>query len=1122
MSNRIEQYDLISKEAVEVVKETTNALIKTLDSMKDLVASGVDLNKAFSGGAKGLGDTVKATKQVTDNTNLFVQTSRELEAQQAKLVAAQAKQIAAQSKAAQETRKANALTSEQIKIAKLQAIVNDENAGKLEKLRAANALLRIQKEKLKETDANYVTVMAELNAQMDANQEAIDETNNSEQKRVKGIGQYKEQMSGLIGDLKAGQISAADFGKGMVDAGKKMAVAFVTNPILMTIAALTGLFLAGKKVVAMVDETVAQRRKVSQLTGEVGQDLSDLTAKTEATAKTFGVAFDELAVSQNNFAKQMGITNEAANELINKGFIDGADASGEFLAMLSEYGPQLKEAGYSAEEAVNMMSMQVKSGVFTDKGIDVIKEATLRLREMPKSTQDALEGIGISSQDMMQRISSGQITVKDAMEEVSRKMAEFPAQSSEVGTAMADIFGGPGEDAGLQYLLMLGQIQDETGNLTEKSRDQMTAQELMLEANQKLSKSWSDLMGNGTTGFDKIRASAKLLVADGLESLVNGIQYLKDGFIELYNNSLPVRAVLEATFANVKTAITLVLVPVKEFWNILKGGVEILGAILTGRIRDLPSIAKGIFSKAKDIAKDAAKSAGENYKKAWDNTLNGKIEIPIEDASKDAIKAEAETLKQASKMQSEAAKKAADERQKRAEKAAEELKKIEDARAEAELNAANRVFESRKMLAEQYVNDEFEKARQINAIEQEQINYSLFLLEQKFSKEKAGSAEAIKLADEIAAKKFDLEKKAMEETTINENEKKKLWEEADAMLEDQYDAEAALDKKRKDDLDKKLKELEDYYAEQAYLARENIGLFSTNAKEREKQEKELAVKLLDLQRAQLSETLRLGDLTVEAERNAKQQLLDIDQQLADQKMANLEAEAEKRKQVTQMSLDMVSQGFDTIGGIYDMQAAKLERQHELDLALTEEGTEERILAEAKYDKEKRKLDRKQAVLDRAQGLFNIGVSTATAIMNALAQFGPIAGAVFAGIIGAMGAAQIATVLATPLPAYKDGGVVPFDQIARVSEEGQELMISPSGSVGLTPINESIMSLEKGTRIVPHNDTMKLLASQAYANIAIESNRSNKILEQIRDKSPDLIVDGSIYVNKKGLKGRYRL
>ena len=63
------------------------------------------------------------------------------------------------------------------------------------------------------------------------------------------------------------------------------------------------------------------------------------------------------------------------------------------------------------------------------------------------------------------------------------------------------------------------------------------------------------------------------------------------------------------------------------------------------------------------------------------------------------------------------------------------------------------------------------KARQINAIEQEQINYSLSLLEQKFAKEKAGSAEAIKLADEIAAKKFDLEKKAMDAAKNNSRRK---------------------------------------------------------------------------------------------------------------------------------------------------------------------------------------------------------------------------------------------------------------------------------------------------------------------------------------------------------------
>jgi len=938
MSNRIEQYDLISKEAVEVVKETTNALIKTLDSMKDLVASGVDLNKAFSGGAKGLGDTVKATKQVTDNTNLFVQTAKELEAQQAKLVAAQARQIAAQSEAAKETRKANALTSEQIKIAKLQAIVNDENAGKLEKLRAANGLLRIQKEKLKETDADYVKTMADLNAQMDANQEAINETNNSEQKRIKGIGEYKNAFGGVIQQFMQGEIGLKEMTKGVAKLGVQMIKSIVMNPVLLAFGAIVGAVMALYKAFSMTDSGgTALAAKFEQLKAIIDVVRSAVGGLAKGIVALFSgdsqTAAEEFGNAQKLNAERMREAAKAAKEYTYA--LDSIeDSENNYISRSAEMRNQIAKLEYSAADR------------------------TLSTEERKKALEEAL------------KLGAEEVAQKKKFAE-DRLNAEVDYLAKKNGLTRQEV---------LAFIKMTDEEQANASKSMKAARD------------------------NNEEKFAEIE--------------------------ELYAKAIDAD---------------------------------------TSYFEENKRNASKLSSFEKEIADDKAKKAAD----------------------------------------------AAAKRKEREEKAAEELKKIEEARAAADLNAATRIFESRKMLAEQYVFNEAEKARQINAIEQEQINYSLSLLEQKLAKEKAGSAEAIKLADEIAAKKFDLEKKAMDAAKITADENKKLFEEADAMVLEQA-------KFEEEQVDKKMKNLEDYYAEQAYLARENIGLFSTNAKEREKQEQELAVKLLELQRAQLSEQLRLGDLTVEAERNAKQQLLDIDQQLADQKMANLEKEAEKRKEVTQMSLDLVSQGFDTISGIYDMQNARLDAQHEIDLARTEEGSEERILAEAKYDKEKRKLARKQAVLDRAQGLFNIGISTATAIMNALAQFGPIAGAIFAGIIGAMGAAQIATVLATPLPAYKDGGVVPFDQIARVSEEGQELMISPSGNVGLTPINESIMSLEKGTRIVPHNDTMKLLASQAYASIAIESNRSNKILEQIRDKSPDFVSDGYKYVNKKGLKGRYRL
>ncbi len=42
---------------------------------------------------------------------------------------------------------------------------------------------------------------------------------------------------------------------------------------------------------------------------------------------------------------------------------------------------------------------------------------------------------------------------------MSDRLNELPASSDKVGKAIADIFSGPGEDAGLEYIKTLGKIK---------------------------------------------------------------------------------------------------------------------------------------------------------------------------------------------------------------------------------------------------------------------------------------------------------------------------------------------------------------------------------------------------------------------------------------------------------------------------------------------------------------------------------------------------------------------------------------------------------------------------------------------------------------------------------------
>lgn len=90
--------------------------------------------------------------------------------------------------------------------------------------------------------------------------------------------------------------------------------------------------------------------------------------------------------------------------------------------------------------------------------------------------------------------------------------------------------------------------------------------------------------------------------------------------------------------------------------------------------------------------------------------------------------------------------------------------------------------------------------------------------------------------------------------------------------------------------------------------------------------------------------------------------------------------------------------------------------------------------------------------------------------------------------------------------YKDGGYIPYDQIAKVEEEGRELIL-PDGT--------KIRKLERGTNVIPNSPTEKLLswaerldnngnianselyASHANAYASVATNVTDSILDTIR-------------------------
>ena len=219
--------------------------------------------------------------------------------------------------------------------------------------------------------------------------------------------------------------------------------------------------------------------------------------------------------------------------------------------------------------------------------------------------------------------------------------------------------------------------------------------------------------------------------------------------------------------------------------------------------------------------------------------------------------------------------------------------------------------------------------------------------------------------------------------------------------------------------------------------------------------------------------------------------------------ADEKAQKERQKNLKKW-LQTASQAVGTIGNlvssIYDGQIQKIEEEREANEekydedierienlaesgAISEEEAEARKRAakdqtEAKnkeLERQKQEIAHKQAVWNKGVQVAETGIATARGIMEAF-QLGPIAGAVMAAVIGAMGAMQVATILATPIPTYADG-TKGNDRhpggTALVGDAGKHEVIMYSGKAWITPDAPTLVDIPKGAQVFPDVDKVDI-------------------------------------------------
>ncbi|HEY6950678.1 MAG TPA: hypothetical protein VI146_08725, partial [Nitrososphaeraceae archaeon] len=170
----------------------------------------------------------------------------------------------------------------------------------------------------------------------------------------------------------------------------------------------------------------------------------------------------------------------------------------------------------------------------------------------------------------------------------------------------------------------------------------------------------------------------------------------------------------------------------------------------------------------------------------------------------------------------------------------------------------------------------------------------------------------------------------------------------------------------------------------------------------------------------------------------------------------------------------------------DEQSAAIQKNLDIQLKAVGDNEQEKqrlnLIAqqeEAKIEKKRREERRKTAQIEKITGIFSAGIAAALAVLNALSTVHPYPAAVVAAIsAGILGAAQIAAIATKPIPNFFVGTDSAPGGLAWVGEQGTELMRKPGKGFELTPSNATLMDVPRGTEIIPHDKTMKMLAMSA--------------------------------------------
>ena len=344
----------------------------------------------------------------------------------------------------------------------------------------------------------------------------------------------KRQLADVDKELNVAKVDTTDFSGVIGELGGKLGVSSELMGLLTTgtmgyAAAIgvstTAAIAATKAWVEYNSELAKQTQITSVTTGLSGGDAGAMTDFARSVASTYGVDFREVINAANILMQQFGKSGQEAMQLIRDGMQGMIQGDGpKLLSMIQQYAPSFRDAGISASQLVAIIQNS-EGGIFTAENMNAIVMGIKNIRLMTNSTAEALQKVGIDSEEMTRKLNDGSMTIFDAMRQVSEAIEKTGTSSQAAGEVMQQVFGRQGTAAGTNLGKAIANLNtnlDETKKQTGSLGEEFA----------KLQKSSEDLENAlrecfGFKEIDDLEAKLKTTFYNALTKVIDGVIQLK-------------------------------------------------------------------------------------------------------------------------------------------------------------------------------------------------------------------------------------------------------------------------------------------------------------------------------------------------------------------------------------------------------------------------------------------------------------------------------------------------------------------------------------------------------------------------------------------------------------------